>query len=447
MTTTDLLCALHCPACAGELGARADAIACTACSASYPLLGGVPCLLPDAAEVVAMWRRRAAHDLGALGMAADVVLGELMQDGLGEATRRRLRMLARARAENFAVLAEIVEAAGLGKPGKPSAEAAREGLPLFGLLELVLRDWGWGDEGEHENRSARDAVLALLGERELGRMLVLGAGAARLAYDLHVARSPSRTLALDINPLPLLVAQRLIAGEVIPLYDVPNNPHHTGVAARRLELRAPQRTPDGFHLLLADGLAPPVPAGSIDTVLTPWFIDQAVRDLPALVAMIHDRLAPHGVWINYGPLVYPAALPAARCYGPDEVLELLAAGGFEVLDVSRERVPYMHNPGASSGRSMHVFAFAAKRRDAPPQTTMASLPAWARDLDAPVPIIAVHERYLARNPAIAALARALDGRASVNELARTVFRGIAEPNAVRFVIAALRELQAAAHDD
>ncbi|HWB82092.1 MAG TPA: hypothetical protein VG755_44320 [Nannocystaceae bacterium] len=444
----DLLSTLRCPVCRAELCEQADAIVCTGCAATYPSLGGVPCLLPDAHEVVAMWRRRAAHDLGALGMAADVVLGELMHDELRDATRRRLRSLARARAENFEVLAEIVARAGLGKPGKPSAEAASEGLPLFGLLELVLRDWGWGDEGEQENRIARDAVLALLGERALGRMLVLGAGAARLAYDLHVARSPTLTLALDINPLPLLVAQRLLHGETVPLYDVPNNPHHAGVAARRLELRAPHGPQPRFHLLLADGLAPPVPAHGIDTVLTPWFIDQAVHDLPALVATIHDRLAHDGVWINYGPLVYPAALPAARCYGPDEVLALLADGGFDVLATSRERVPYMHNPGASSGRSMHVLAFAAKRRDARPDRIEPSLPAWAHDRDAPVPIIAVHERYLARNPAIAALARALDGRASVNQLARTVFRGVAEQNAVRFTIAALRELLAAAqHED
>jgi hypothetical protein len=361
-------------------------------------------------------------------------------------TRRRLRMLARARAENFAVLAEIVASAGLGRPGKPSAEASREGLPLFGLLELVLRDWGWGDEGEHENRRARDAVLALLGERAPGRVLVLGAGAARLAYDLHVARAPELTLALDINPLPLLLAQRLLGGEVIPLYDVPTNPHHAGVAARRLELRAPQGPASRFHLLLADGLAPPVPAQSVDTVLTPWFVDQAVRDLPALIAMIHDRLAQGGVWINHGPLVYPAALPAARCHGPDEVLALLADGGFEVLDVSRERVPYMHNPGASSGRSMHVFAFAAKRVDTARASTKPSLPAWAHDHDAPVPRISVHERYLARNPAIAALAAALDGRATVNELARSVFKGVAEQNAVRFVRAALLELLAAQDD-
>ncbi|POA29059.1 hypothetical protein, partial [Pseudomonas sp. FW305-3-2-15-E-TSA2] len=61
----------------------------------------------------------------------------------------------------------------------------------------VHRDWCWGDA---ENAASHALVADALGPCG-GRVLVLGAGACRLAYDLHQSGVQAQTVALDINPL------------------------------------------------------------------------------------------------------------------------------------------------------------------------------------------------------------------------------------------------------
>ncbi len=84
------------------------------------------------------------------------------------------------------------------------------------------RDWCWGDE---ENRASLEAVVASLPATGApARLLVLGAGACRLAYDLHQRLRPSLTVALDFNPFFLLAAARILAGPPLELYEFPIAP-------------------------------------------------------------------------------------------------------------------------------------------------------------------------------------------------------------------------------
>ena len=86
----------------------------------------------------------------------------------------------------------------------------------------IHRDWAWGDE---ENEASLKQVRAVLHDHaELGNVLVLGAGAGRLAYDVHTNIDCSSTVALDFNPLLLLVAQAVTEGEQLNLYEFPIAP-------------------------------------------------------------------------------------------------------------------------------------------------------------------------------------------------------------------------------
>jgi uncharacterized protein YbaR (Trm112 family) len=42
--------ALACPVCYGDLGIDAGRVVCAACSRSYPIVDGIPILIPDRAE-------------------------------------------------------------------------------------------------------------------------------------------------------------------------------------------------------------------------------------------------------------------------------------------------------------------------------------------------------------------------------------------------------------
>ena len=61
-------------------------------------------------------------------------------------------------------------------------------------------------------------------DSHLGDTLILGAGACRLAYDIHMWLGTSRTVAVDFNPLLLLVAKRVMQGDELQLYEFPIAP-------------------------------------------------------------------------------------------------------------------------------------------------------------------------------------------------------------------------------
>jgi hypothetical protein len=101
--------------------------------------------------------------------------------------------------------------------------AVADSLPGFIPMQnvhLIHRDWGWPDSDENEKALA---CVAEVLDAELGRTLVLGAGACRLAYDLHARHGASATVAVDIDPLPLLVAARVVQGAEVPLTEPRSN--------------------------------------------------------------------------------------------------------------------------------------------------------------------------------------------------------------------------------
>ncbi len=59
-----LLSRLACPACHGTLRAEADTILCTACGRRYPIVNGIPVLIPDRATGQGDFHERAETDQG-----------------------------------------------------------------------------------------------------------------------------------------------------------------------------------------------------------------------------------------------------------------------------------------------------------------------------------------------------------------------------------------------
>ena len=66
----------------------------------------------------------------------------------------------------------------------------------------IHRDWAWGDE---ENEASLKQIRAVLHDHaELGNVLVLGAGAGRLAYDIHMQLGGDTTIGTNSNTLSVV---------------------------------------------------------------------------------------------------------------------------------------------------------------------------------------------------------------------------------------------------
>jgi hypothetical protein len=323
-------------------------------------VGGVPVLLPDPEQHVALWRRQ----LGLLLEQGERTLAALTSSAreprLAEATRTRLAALGRAAKCQVDDVASVLGPA-LG--GALAPEGA--GLPR-GVVEYIgylYRDWGWPGAGYEENAPALAELARLLGGRALGRTLVFGAGACGLAYELHIRHGASVTVAIDIDPYLLVIGERIVRGQSVSLTEASLKWIEGSDVSRRWRLNAGRGPlgPDAFHCVFADGVAPPFAAQSFDTLVTPWFIDQVPRDLPAFIRMLGELLRPGGRWLNQGPLVYPAQTPFERRYAREELFELVRAAGFTLGDWSRASHRYLVSPLTGNGKFESVLSFVASR--------------------------------------------------------------------------------------
>lgn len=408
-----------------QIGRRRTAARCETCAATYPWVGSIPCLLAESDEVLQRWSSELEQFVRQTGTTRDRLLAQVALDGVDAKARARVEAVRRALEAHQQRVLELFAAAGIEPSPASSDVAHRKAVPGEDKTESyyhqVHRDWGWDEAGSAEPSANLDAVMSAI---DVGRMpstmLVLGAGACRLPADLHNAIGAERTLALDINPLPFLIAQRVLAGDSVRMFEFPLSPRTSEDAAIERRLHAPEAVRDGFELIFGDGLDPPVPRGLFDTLLTPWFIDQVPKDLQDVIDLAARLLPVGGQWINHGPLLYhPEHTLFARRYRQDEVLERLARAGFEVEYSQWERMRYMESPSGSQGRTEGILTFRAVKtknvRAAANEPDKTSLD--LADPDAAVPQSSGLQSYEAPHPMFAAVVALIDGQRSARDIA------------------------------
>jgi uncharacterized protein YbaR (Trm112 family) len=416
----DLLC---CPACGGALDEGRAELRCRSCEAAYTDVGGVPWLFADPAAALGEWRARIHAFLGDVDAQAARYRAALGDDVIRASTRSRLKLLSaactdharRLRAVLAPLLAEAPAAAqevyrGLGVelPG---------GQALTSYYANLHRDWSWGAA---ENAATYRVLDEALGDRPSGRTLMLGVGAGRLAYDFHGRRRPDCLLAVDLNPLFLLAARCLYAGDALDLYEFPVAPRDLASHAVLRQLRAPAPVGPGLHLVFADATRPPFRPGAFDTVVTPWFVDIVDEDLAVFARRLNAWLRPGGCWVNSGSLAFSGADPAHR-YSLEEVLEIVSDAGFGAVEPREDEVPYLASPASRHARRETIVTFTAvKEREAPAAGVQRAAPEWLARTDLPVPLLPEIAGRQLEMRVLAFVASLVDGRRSVQDIARVL---------------------------
>jgi hypothetical protein len=348
-----------CPYCKTRLDVS---LSCAHCHQSYPRMRSIRILLPAASAHLDHWRMQLGLVIQQAGETTRALRSQAAEPGLDDATRTRLQALAGAVADQVADMT-LVLGPSLGGPLPP-----RDGVELprgaTDYVSCIFRDWAWSNGRDEENDRSLASIRRVTRGTDLGRTLVLGAGACRLAYDLHVHCGATETAVVDVDPFLLVVAEAVIRGAVVSLTESSVNAPEVDPVSRRWSLTAPSGplSESVFYFFLANGTDPPFVDHSFDTIVTPWFIDQVPSDLKGLIRRLHGLLAPHGRWINHGPLIYrPEVLPVARWYTRQEILNVATGVGFRVGAWESASLPHFVSPLSGRGLLENVLTFEASR--------------------------------------------------------------------------------------
>ena len=395
---------------------------CEACKTGFPDIDGIPWLFAEPDASLGEWRNRLQFALQQLGHEIAGLDVELKDKDLRPLTRQRLERYRKSVEQHRRALQKLLRPVDVQSQSGSfeSYLALRTRLPVDQGLNTyyanIHRDWAWGEE---ENKASLQQVRSVLHDHaELGDVLVLGAGAGRLAYDIHKQLGCTRVVAMDFNPLLMLVAREMAQGKRLSMYEFPIAPKSLEDDAVLRKLSAPEAAGDDFHLVLGDALRAPFAPASFDTVVTPWLIDIITEDLPVFAARINRLLKEDGRWVNFGSLAF--ADPArARRYSPEEAKAIVGEAGFSDPYVSQATIPYMCSPASRHGRQERVFSFCAyKHRDAAQPPRHKALPDWLVTGKEPVPLTQSFRTQAMTTQIYSFIMSLLDGRRSIEDMAK-----------------------------
>jgi hypothetical protein len=376
--------------------------------------------MTDAQARLEAWSKQLAAFVAQTDEAAQRLIVQLVEEALLTATRARLQALVDGLPVHRDRILELFASVGITPDSSSADELPATPESILSYYSLIHRDWSWAPEVDEVTPSVEAIAKIVPKDFRLGRTLVLGAGTARLAWDLgHRLPGAEEIVAVDINPLPFLVTERLMRGETLQLFELAGHPRKSTFGCKDLAVAASRPPPPGLRLVLADGLAPPVVPGGFDTVITPWFVDQVPSNAATLPPMIRRVLRAGGSWINHGPFVYPKSTKAAHRYCADEFLELIDQAGFRRTALSYESVPFLASPASSQGRTEWVLTVHTRMLDV--ANAVSREPAWLGPGSAvAVPLLDGLSTYVAPHPAIAAVAKLIDGERTVTDVTRAL---------------------------
>ena len=408
---------LACPRCDSAL----QNLQCPGCQIEFPVIDGVPWLVADPPAVLSQWRNRWHMALAQLESQSKAARRALAATS-SIAAQTRLRTLSEGCANQHKALSQLLAPLGLGQPADLETYLAlKTRLPTqLGLMSYqanVHRDWCWGDA---ENSQALAGVARALADKKPQRLLVLGAGAGRLAYDLHESLAPELTVALDINPYLTNIAHKMASGESVSLTEFPLAPSSGAQCAIERTLCAPCAAQPGFQVVLADALRAPFKPDAFDLVITPWLID--VVDVPPglLLPGFNQLLEDGGTWLLHGSLAFTRQNPA-ECLNLAEIQELTEEHGFRIHDVSETIQPYLDCPDSRHGRRESVVTLAAIKTTSVVQPDrQQNLPDWIAKGRSPVPLLPAFQTQATTTRIHAFIMTLIDGKRSLKNMSEVL---------------------------
>ncbi|WP_096086936.1 hypothetical protein [Agaribacterium haliotis] len=409
-----LLC---CPLSGQNLQQQDDQLVSEDGKHSYPLVDGLPWLLAHPRNSLLDWGAKLNHFQQVL--LQEITQLELDRNQSQGAVHDRIECLLLAKKDFLLEITKLMQPLNQAKVASVEIyNALRDRAPasqnLLSYEANIYRDWQWGDE---ENQQSLE-LIKKVAPAQLGKLCVLGAGACRLALDVHQHFDTELTVATDINPLFMFAVQKMLRGESFFFTEFPLHPKIVDYVAIKHQMSGFDKVPDDFYLCFADAAKPSFVKHAFDTVLTPWLIDIQPHEFSRFLTQLNQYVPIGGRWINLGSLVFNQNRESL-CYSSDEVVELAAAAGFEIEELKQVEMPYLKSPYNAGYRMETVWSWeAVKRQHVEADKDLSSIPVWLIDTGKPIPASQQAVAEQAKAAFLADLYQRIDGETSLRSLAR-----------------------------
>ena len=402
---------LACPRCYVPL----QELRCDACAINFSQLGDVYWMWPDPVNALLDWRNRFNFHLSKVEAERARALADREP-----ITRTRSNEHAKNLDKYSDEIRSILQAFNISESLAPEIHSAlKTQLPDHHGLDAynpnIFRDWVWGVD---ENQQTCELIVQHIQSPGDAEVLVLGAGAGRLAYDLHSSLSAGSTWALDSNPLLAAIASVMFKGEAIEMTEFPLAPlKHRAIPHT---LTSPGALTN-LHSVCGDALAAPFAANSFDIVVTPWLIDVIDNPLIQVLEHIASLLKPGGIWINHGSLNFESAQPGER-YTADELSTFAKNAGFKVQFQRDTTLPYLQSPYSRQKRveTTHTLICTVKAplNSRPKNTTW--VPEWINNPSLPIPLEVEFQTQITSTRVANFIMGHLDGQRSISDIAEVM---------------------------
>lgn len=280
-----------------------------------------------------------------------------------------------------------------------------------------FRDWCWGEE---EIRLYSDSVQKVLqGSEIFEKVLCLGSGSGRLCYEFFLKNQARWSLFVDFNPLLLKISEQVIRGETLRLYESPTIPSQNAHYKISRELKAPAPIKNGIEHLVADARTTLFKPKSFPLVFTPWLMDAIDMAIPSFMSLINSYLPVGGHWISTGPL-HLDKKDLLHHYLKEEIIDLAAVAGFELVATNDAMVPYMKSLESGSYRleRIHSFNFKKIKDVAHVDFQLENLePSWWQNADEKIQLPIAILNLVRGHEINARVLSLIDGKHSLNEIA------------------------------
>lgn len=223
---------------------------------------------------------------------------------------------------------------------------------ILSYQDNIFRDWCWGQK---ENNIYADYILKNISPNAKN-ILVLGAGACGLSYDL-AKQHKGNVIASDINPYLFLTANKIFSKKHLNLYEFIDYPKEDEPTSRKWEIKPIDDCQDNHFQVFCDFTQMPFKEKSFDVIIGCWFFDILDISLSNSLGHLNKYLKPKGQCLYIGPANFHKSKFEDKLT-TKEIVETFYQF-YENASNSTDQITYLDNPANSYKRQEDILFLTA----------------------------------------------------------------------------------------